>query len=169
MIPNSRAAAKATAAKFYFTGLPCKNGHVSLRAVKGDCIECHRLHSRKSGKSARSVARKKEYSKSKYWENSDASREVRRLAYYRNKDAYKRRATERRAYKGRAIPKWADARMTNGLYVIARRISECTGMQWHVDHIVPLKGRTVCGLHSPENLRVIPATLNMSKGARWEN
>ena len=41
-----------------------------------------------------------------------------------------------------------------------------TGFEWHVDHIEPLRGKDICGLHIWSNLQVIPKSLNLLKGAR---
>lgn len=38
------------------------------------------------------------------------------------------------------------------------------GFEWHVDHVVPLKGKQVCGLHIWSNLQVIPKIVNLQKG-----
>ena len=44
--------------------------------------------------------------------------------------------------------------------------NKTTGIVWHVDHILPLKGKNICGLHIWSNLQVIPAKVNLSKGNR---
>ena len=50
------------------------------------------------------------------------------------------------------------------IYKNCKEVSEKTGIKHHVDHIVPLRGKQVCGLHVPWNLQIIPAIDNMRKG-----
>lgn len=76
-------------------------------------------------------------------------------------------SAKRKAAKLRAIPKWADLAEIVSIYNEARAISKETGVVHHVDHIVPLISKTVCGLHVPANLRITSGIENMSKSNRY--
>lgn len=73
----------------------------------------------------------------------------------------------RRARLRSAEPRWltpAQHEEIKELYVEARQLTLTTGEPHEVDHIVPLNGETVCGLHVPWNLRVLKAEANRLKG-----
>jgi hypothetical protein len=75
----------------------------------------------------------------------------------------------RRALELQATPKWLTASHKLHMeckYSLAAMLSKNTAEQHHVDHIVPLNGKTVCGLHVPWNLQVITAKENLSKSNR---
>lgn len=65
-----------------------------------------------------------------------------------------------------ATPKWANKFFISEAYALANLRTKKLGYPWHVDHIVPLKSKIVCGLHVEHNLQVIEGSLNMSKGNR---
>lgn len=63
----------------------------------------------------------------------------------------------------RARPPWASASDIAAIYTEAKRMSAETGVQYSVDHIVPLLHPLVCGLHCPDNLRIVPLKTNVAK------
>ena len=66
-----------------------------------------------------------------------------------------------------ATPKWLSESQLLHIkckYQLAAMLNVHGVEAWHVDHIVPIRGKDVCGLHVPWNLRVIPAKENMTKG-----
>jgi hypothetical protein len=80
-----------------------------------------------------------------------------------NKDLKLAYTAKRRAAKLRAIPPWADMKKINAIYAEAAAI-RALGVDCHVDHIVPLQGSNVSGLHVHYNLQLLLAADNLSKG-----
>ena len=79
---------------------------------------------------------------------------------YRDRPEIKKRynflAAKRRAMKLRATPTWANLDDINKIYMSCPK-------GFHVDHIIPLQHKSVCGLHIPENLRIVSASYNLRK------
>lgn len=73
----------------------------------------------------------------------------------------------RKARKRQATPAWANKFFIEEIYDLAQRRTKATGIEWQVDHIVPLKHPLVQGLHVEHNLRVIPAVENLKKKNSW--
>ena len=74
----------------------------------------------------------------------------------------------RRAAKLQRTPAWADVTAIRALHEEANRLTRVTGVPHEVDHILPLRGRLVSGLHVHTNMRVIPARENARKGNSYE-
>jgi len=179
--PNTRAEAKATGAKFYFTGEPCVRGHVALRKVKGACVDCvkedwavdNERRKTKPKTAAAKAAAKRYYERNREAVIARAAarpvEEKRRLqAEYkeRNVDIVRADTSVRKRRHREATPKWlteAQKLSMRQLYIQARKLTELTSVRYVVDHIVPLRSHEVCGLHVPWNLRVITQEENLKK------
>lgn len=71
-----------------------------------------------------------------------------------------------RAARLQRTPSWADQEWIDHAYAVAKDMSQKMGERFHVDHIVPLQGKTVSGLHVYENLQILPLVENSRKGNR---
>jgi hypothetical protein len=65
-----------------------------------------------------------------------------------------------------AMPAFADILAIQAVYAMAEAMTKETGIPHEVDHVVPLLGKEVCGLHWEGNLRPIQRTMNRRKGNR---
>jgi hypothetical protein len=72
-----------------------------------------------------------------------------------------------RANKLRATPKWANKELVLNIYKLAEEQERMTGIKQHVDHIVPLNSKYVCGLHCEANLQILSAQENQVKSNRY--
>jgi hypothetical protein len=93
--------------------------------------------------------------------NADRIKEVRRRWYDRNKKRVFAAVAKRKADRAHRTPAWADLDAMRAIY-------EACPPGFHVDHIVPLRGRLVSGLHVETNLQYLPAKANIAKGNRYE-
>lgn len=73
---------------------------------------------------------------------------------------------KRRAQALRAVPAWFgefDNFVMNESIELCRLRAKATGVEWHLDHMIPLLARAACGLHCAANVQVIPERLNRRK------
>ena len=112
-------------------------------------------------------------SSNKAWRDSNKDKVIKRSRrYYKdNKQDFIARAATRRATKLTAtIPlSQEDKDKIKEFYWLAKDLRAVSGEEYHVDHIVPLQGKNICGLHVPWNLQILPADINLSKGNRYAN
>lgn len=92
-----------------------------------------------------------------------------RVSRWRKNNPHKRalQTARRKACELQAMPEWANTEEIENFYVWARIISRVSGVPHHVDHIVPLQGRNVCGLHCDGNLQILTAEENCRKGNKF--
>jgi hypothetical protein len=118
----------------------------------------------------------KQRSRDQHERRRDDPAEIKRRREYgkqwRDEKRHMNRAKARAYYAARTkrCPQWVSTEqkwMMLEAYEIAVLRERATGIRWHVDHIVPLQGKIVSGLHVPWNLQVIPASENVRKSNRF--
>jgi len=110
----------------------------------------------------------REYHRNRRKERPDAVYAANKKYKDANPDVYTAAAAKRRASILKATPLWANLEKIALFYKLAAELSIKVGEPHEVDHIIPLQGRTVNGLHVETNLRVIPRSVNRSKSNKME-
>lgn len=115
----------------------------------------------------------KEKSRSARWreENREYLRQKDRLDAKQRPAYFCYKTQKRHAAKLQRTPQWLTEEHLKDIqteYELSAWCSEVMGVKYNVDHIVPLQGKTVCGLHVPWNLRVIPASDNFKKSNKFD-
>ena len=104
-------------------------------------------------------------------EKVKAQRAAQLRHYYKNKEMYRAGWAKYKASKLDRTPAWLTEDhlfMIKEVYELRAMRSEMTGVEHHVDHIIPMQGDKASGLHVPWNLQVIPAKENLSKSNKLE-
>ena len=165
--------------KHYMVATPCKRGHVAPRVTAtGTCTECRRIleKERYDANPEKHIV----HSRTHYHKNAEKLRAKRREAYWNNVEEARAEAIPRsrewrknnpghrnalkRGYvaaKFKRTPSWADHAAIVAFYKACPK-------GHHVDHIVPLRGKTVSGLHVENNLQYLPAIENLRKHNRYD-
>jgi hypothetical protein len=113
----------------------------------------------------------KEYAKSYRVNNKEAVSATRKKYVENNRSYINASVAKRKAEKLKRTPKWLteiDFERINNEYKLAEIQSKLTGEEWHVDHIIPLQGELVSGLHVPSNLQAIKGIENWAKSNLFE-
>ena len=166
----SRAEASKLKLSHYFTAKPCKHGHVDTRRVKDRvCMGCDRNNKavlRKDSPEEVKASKRASYAK-----HQDNALKVKKAYRQANKGKINALNAARKMVIKQRTPAWLNEialdRIKNE-YMLAALLSKVTGSPWHVDHIIPLQGKMVSGLHVPSNLRVLPAFENISKKNKFK-
>jgi 5-methylcytosine-specific restriction endonuclease McrA len=111
-------------------------------------------------------APKKEANAAWYSENRVRLKSMRADWARKNRDRMNERDRRRRSREKQATPAWlTDDQVLEmeRLYEMARFLTNITGIKREVDHIIPIQGKNVCGLHVPWNLQVLTAEENRKK------
>ena len=191
----SRKEAKQSGEYLYYTGKPCKHGHVAERYTNNAmCTVCSKKYARayeepKEKKQARYLRNREAYleNKKRYYEENKAEirakqnkyREENREMFAKMNRQWRKNNPERarlndvrcRYRRYRAIPSWLtdeQQQQINEIYKECKKMTMQTGIEHHVDHIIPIHGKSVSGLHVPENLQILTASENCSKKNAFE-
>lgn len=163
--PASQAEALRQGATYYFTGEPCKKGHISERFAKNrNCRECLRIRNRERTK------------KKDYWIDygddgyKEKKREYARKYYAKNKEKWTEGVKKRRQFEkfSKRAATQKDLLNIRRMKLEAQLLTIDTGRKHELDHVIPLIHDLVCGLHTAANCQVLSKVANRRKAARFD-
>ena len=109
----------------------------------------------------------KVYAYDKQWQEANKDKKSKNYKNWQqnNRGTVNAYNAKRRALEKSSTPSWADLDAIKSLYNVAQYFDWISGgfVKHHVDHIVPLQGKTVCGLHVENNLQILIDTDNLRK------
>lgn len=161
----NRNEAKSQGLTRFYTGKPCKHGHLAQRHVSsGSCCECQRLYLQKHGQTEqRKEARRKTQQR---YQQTEKGR-LRDLKRYAENPHRSISAIISIKYPEAVVPLTdAAQKRVASLYRLAYALRQRTGESWDVDHCYPLARG---GIHHPDNLMVLPTRLNRKKSKRFDH
>jgi hypothetical protein len=162
MVAGKRKEAMLAGETHYFTGIPCKHGHIDKRlVVNGSCMSCIREKNAEIYES---------YYRPYVQKNKQKIKETMSRYQKNNKGKVNSRTAERYSSRMQRTPKWItkdDRWLMQEAYLLAQLRENTTGVKWQVDHIIPMRGQNVSGLHVPSNLQVITCFENVAKNNSW--
>jgi hypothetical protein len=174
--PKTGKEARALGLPRYFTGVKCKRGHLSERYSNGGhCVACDNERNRPDNQRKEITKRYYETNKekclvaTKNWKRkSGKSYSYVKISRKRNPSLMQFANSKRHAAKMKRTPAWLNIGEWFEIECIYRYCSALRGigLNYEVDHIIPLQGKNVSGLHTPWNLQVITAAENSAKGNR---
>lgn len=187
-MPLTSTEAKRLGLSMYFTGVPCKNGHVTSRyASSAECFFCRKDKNQSvavkekqtawalKNNEQRSAIGKERYERNKVWQqlrtqakwvaNKEKVTETNNRWSANNPEKMRLIIRNRNKLRNLIVrqqrPKWANIQKIRHIY------DNCPD-GYHVDHVIPLRGKTVCGLHIETNLQYMPALENIKKSNKFE-
>lgn len=154
--------AKVRGDKRYF-GKPCPNGHSGERFTSSrGCTICASARTNAVRKANPAPSREN----ARRWARANPERI--RARRHANPALYYAIKVKARAAKLLRTVEWADDEQIKAYYKIASRLTRAVGRRYEVDHIFPLQGKLVSGLHVQNNLQILLKSDNCRKGAGFK-
>ena len=136
---------------------------------KPSCKECRKIERKLSYEKRKAAGYEDllEYNRQWIAQNPEKNKEHKKRWNRLNIDKCRIICNKRYSYAKQSRPEWANKFFIEEAYHLAQMRSTLYAERWEVDHVIPIKGKDVCGLHVETNLQVIPRSMNASKQNRY--